>query len=52
MMAILHDRVKIAKAVNATVIPLDSAPEGYAEFDKGVARKFVIDPNGSLGRAA
>jgi threonine dehydrogenase-like Zn-dependent dehydrogenase len=48
MMAILHDRIHIAKAVNATVIPLDSAPKGYAEFNKGVARKFVIDPHGSL----
>ena len=46
MMAILHDRIQIAKAVNATVISLDGAPEGYAEFDKGVARKFVIDPHG------
>jgi glutathione-independent formaldehyde dehydrogenase len=52
MMAILHDRIQIAKAVNATVITLDSAPEGYAEFDKGVARKFVIDPHGSLPKAA
>jgi glutathione-independent formaldehyde dehydrogenase len=31
---------------------LNSAPEGYAEFDKGVARKFVIDPHGSLRKAA
>jgi glutathione-independent formaldehyde dehydrogenase len=52
MMAILHDRIQIAKAVNATVISLDSAPEGYAEFDSGVARKFVIDPNGSLPKQA
>ena len=52
MMAILNDRIQIAKAVNATVITLDGAPEGYAEFDKGVARKFVIDPHGSLGRAS
>jgi glutathione-independent formaldehyde dehydrogenase len=52
MMAILHDRIQIAKAVNATVITLNSAPEGYAEFDKGVARKFVIDPHGTLRRAA
>lgn len=31
MMAILHNRVQIAKAVNATVIGLDDAPRGYAE---------------------
>lgn len=49
MMAILYDRIHIAKAVNATVISLDQAPRGYAEFDRGVARKFVIDPNGLLG---
>jgi hypothetical protein len=32
MMAILHDRIHIAKAVNATVISLDAAPQGYADF--------------------
>jgi glutathione-independent formaldehyde dehydrogenase len=52
MMAILHDRIKIAKAVNTTVITLDAAPQGYADFDKGVARKFVIDPHGSLKKTA
>ncbi len=41
----LVDRIPIAKAVNATVISLDDAPRGYADFDRGVARKFVIDPN-------
>ena len=45
MMAILHDRVQIAKAVNATVISLDNAPMGYLDFDKGAAKKFVIDPH-------
>ncbi len=49
MMAILHDRVQIAKAVNATVISLDEAPQGYADFDKGAAQKFVIDPHGMVG---
>jgi glutathione-independent formaldehyde dehydrogenase len=48
MMAILYDRVQIAKAVNATVISLDDAPRGYAEFDSGAAKKYVIDPNGML----
>ena len=46
MMAILNDRAQIAKAVNATVISLDDAPQGYADFDKGASRKFVIDPHG------
>jgi glutathione-independent formaldehyde dehydrogenase len=52
MMAILHDRVQIAKAVNATAIPLEDAPRGYEEFDKGASRKYVLDPNGALGTAA
>ena len=45
MKAILNDRVQIAKAVNATVITLDEAPQGYQDFDTGVARKYVLDPN-------
>ncbi|HEY0357636.1 MAG TPA: formaldehyde dehydrogenase, glutathione-independent [Mycobacteriales bacterium] len=48
MQAILHDRVQIAKAVNATPISLDDAPQGYAEFDKGAARKYVLDPHGMI----
>ncbi|MBV9506885.1 MAG: formaldehyde dehydrogenase, glutathione-independent [Acidobacteriia bacterium] len=52
MMAILHDKVHIAKAVNATVIALDSAPQGYQDFDKGAAKKFVIDPHGTVAKSA
>jgi glutathione-independent formaldehyde dehydrogenase len=48
MMAILHDKAHIANAVNATVIPLDKAPDGYHDFDLGAARKFVIDPHGLI----
>jgi glutathione-independent formaldehyde dehydrogenase len=48
MQAILHDRVQIAKAVNATPIPLDEAPRGYREFDRGAARKYVLDPHGKI----
>src|ERR1700712_2673806 len=48
MQAILHDKVQIAKAVNATTISLDEAPQGYADFDSGVAKKFVIDPHGMV----
>jgi glutathione-independent formaldehyde dehydrogenase len=48
MMAVLHDRIRIAQAVNVKVIPLDQAPQGYADFDRGVAEKFVIDPHGLL----
>jgi glutathione-independent formaldehyde dehydrogenase len=45
MNAILNDRVQIAKAVNATVVSLDEAPDGYRDFDKGAAKKFVLNPN-------
>jgi glutathione-independent formaldehyde dehydrogenase len=38
--------------VNATVIRLEDAPQGYRDFDKGAAKKFVIDPNGLLGKTA
>ncbi|GER90866.1 hypothetical protein KDW_50280 [Dictyobacter vulcani] len=48
MMAILNDKVQIAKAVNATVIPLDKAPQGYQDFDKGAAKKFILDPHGLI----
>ena len=52
MQAILHDRLPIAKIVNATVISLQDAPKGYADFDSGVAKKFVLDPNGLLKKTA
>lgn len=48
MMAILYDKVQIAKAVNVTVISLDEAPAGYKDFDHGAAKKFVLDPHGIL----
>jgi glutathione-independent formaldehyde dehydrogenase len=48
MQCILHDKIKIAKAVNVTTITLDQAPKGYKDFDKGAAKKFVIDPHGSI----
>ncbi|HEV7957236.1 MAG: fdhA [Microbacteriaceae bacterium] len=48
MMAILHDRVSIAKNVNAKSITLEDAPRGYAEFDAGAATKYVLNPNGYL----
>jgi glutathione-independent formaldehyde dehydrogenase len=52
MMSILHDRAHIADAVNATVIPLDEAPQGYRDFDQGAAKKYVLDPNGLIPSAA
>ena len=48
MNAILHDKVQNARAVNATVIPLEKAPEGYQEFNKGAAKKFVLNPHGMI----
>ncbi len=51
MQAILNDKVQIAKAVNATVITLDDAPQGYKDFDKGASKKFVLDPHGLVGAA-
>lgn len=52
MQAILYDRLPIAKIVNATVISLQDAPQGYHDFDAGVAKKFVLDPHGLLGKTA
>lgn len=48
MQAIIHDRLPIADIVNAKIIGLDEAPDAYAEFDKGVASKFVINPHGLI----
>ena len=48
MQCILHDKIKIAKAVNVQTITLDQAPKGYKDFDKGAAKKFVIDPHGLI----
>ena len=52
MQAILYDKVQIAKACNVTVISLDEAPKGYQDFDKGAAKKFVIDPHRSVRKVA
>lgn len=46
MMAILHDKVDLEKWINVQLITLDDAPGGYKDFDKGAAKKFVIDPHG------
>jgi len=48
MQAILHGRLPIGDIVNATVIPLEKAAEGYKSFDEGAARKYVLDPHGML----
>jgi glutathione-independent formaldehyde dehydrogenase len=46
MQAILSDRVQIAKNVNAKLIPLDGAPQGYKDFDRGASVKYILDPHG------
>src|SRR3984885_15416371 len=51
MMAILHDKIKIAEAVNVTVVKLEQAVQGYKDFDKGAAKKFVLDPHGMVAAA-
>jgi glutathione-independent formaldehyde dehydrogenase len=48
MNAILYGKINVAQAVNVTVITLDDAPKGYSDFDKGAARKYVIDPHASI----
>ena len=50
MNAILYGKVDIAKACNVQMISLDDAPKGYADFDAGAAKKFVIDPHGMTGQ--
>lgn len=51
MQAILWDRIKIAEIVGVQVITLDNAPSGYAQFDAGAPKKFVIDPHHLLQAA-
>ena len=46
------DPESVAKIVNVEVIGLDDAPKGYEVFDHGAAKKFVIDPNGMIPKAA
>src|ERR687897_2376299 len=48
MQMILNDKAQIAKAVNATVVTLDDAKQGYEDFDKGAAKKFVFNPHGLI----
>ena len=48
MNAILYEKIKIADAVNVEVITLPDAVRGYKDFDKGAAKKFVIDPHGLI----
>ena len=52
-MAILWGRMGYLKEViNAEVVPLDKAIEAYRLFDEGAPKKFIIDPHGSVKKAA
>ncbi|MFA6065654.1 MAG: formaldehyde dehydrogenase, glutathione-independent [Candidatus Babeliaceae bacterium] len=48
MECIIHNKIHIADAVNATIVSLDDAPQAYQEFNKGVAKKFILDPWNTL----
>jgi glutathione-independent formaldehyde dehydrogenase len=51
MQAILWNRLNIADIVGVQLITLDQAPEGYAAFDAGAPKKYVIDPHRLLQAA-
>jgi len=48
MQAILNEKTHPARNVNVQTIPLDQAPEGYRDFDRGASKKYVIDPHGVI----
>jgi glutathione-independent formaldehyde dehydrogenase len=45
MNMILADKADIGKAVNAQVISLDEAPQGYVDFDRGASAKYILNPH-------
>ncbi|TDY22238.1 glutathione-independent formaldehyde dehydrogenase [Paraburkholderia sp. BL6665CI2N2] len=53
MMAILWDRMPYLGAMlNTEIITLEQAPDAYKTFSDGSPKKFVIDPHGSVKKAA
>jgi glutathione-independent formaldehyde dehydrogenase len=53
MMAILWDRMPyLSEVVNTEIIALEDAPRAYKTFSDGAPKKFVIDPHGSVKKAA
>ena len=54
MKAILHDKVHIGDAVNATVISLEDAPKGYKLFhdEQDTTTKIVLKPDMAAGATA
>lgn len=51
MLAILH-RLPIVDIVNARIISLEDAAQGYESFDQEAITKFVLDPHGALTKTA
>jgi glutathione-independent formaldehyde dehydrogenase len=45
-------KIPIADIVNARIISLDDAAQGYESFDQGAAVKYVLAPHGDLTKAA
>jgi glutathione-independent formaldehyde dehydrogenase len=53
MMAILWGRMPyLTPLLNTEIISLDQAPEAYRIFHDGSPKKFIIDPHGSMKKAA
>jgi glutathione-independent formaldehyde dehydrogenase len=53
MMAILWDRMPyLSEVVNTEIIALEDAPGAYHSFSDGAEKKYVIDPHGSVKKAA
>jgi glutathione-independent formaldehyde dehydrogenase len=52
MMALLNDRLPIAKIVNAKAIRLEDAPEGYAELSKPELVSALVPSSGLVEPAA
>jgi glutathione-independent formaldehyde dehydrogenase len=50
--AVLSDHLHVAEYLNISTIPLEEAPTAYKNFSTGEARKYVIDPHGSIPRSA
>ena len=53
MQAILWGRMEyLNEVLNPAVIRMEQAVEAYQLFDKGEPKKYIIDPHGTLGKAA
>ena len=48
LQCILHNRLKVADALNVRVIRLEDAPAAYSKFNSGEPAKYILDPHGYL----